>query len=236
MATTTTPGSFRLPGYSIAVGPFSHLAAERDRLSRADVAPLRRRAPRLDGRRGDLGRRPARRAARRRDRGAAPGPLRLQGHLLPGPAPHAAAARRVRPALRRPRDPPVPAVEHRRARAGALREDGRGQRLRELVAPRRHLARVPVDGCHPARGERARARWRHALRRHVRGLRVAGRGDQVTDRRPGGGARLHPDLRARHDQGGAREGAGAVPARWSTRSSAPTPARDVCISTSTGRS
>jgi taurine dioxygenase len=33
MATTTTPGSFRLPGYSIAVGPFSHLAAERDRLS-----------------------------------------------------------------------------------------------------------------------------------------------------------------------------------------------------------
>jgi taurine dioxygenase len=37
MATTTdsapAPGSFRLPGYSIAVGPFSHLAAERDRLS-----------------------------------------------------------------------------------------------------------------------------------------------------------------------------------------------------------
>lgn len=35
MATTTTasPGSFRLPGYSIPVGPFSHLAAERDRLS-----------------------------------------------------------------------------------------------------------------------------------------------------------------------------------------------------------
>jgi taurine dioxygenase len=39
MATTTTtgteprPGSFRLPGYSIAVGPFSHLAEERDRLS-----------------------------------------------------------------------------------------------------------------------------------------------------------------------------------------------------------
>jgi alpha-ketoglutarate-dependent taurine dioxygenase len=31
--TTTTPGSFRLPGYSIPVGPFSHLAAERDRLS-----------------------------------------------------------------------------------------------------------------------------------------------------------------------------------------------------------
>src|SRR5580700_5376378 len=33
MATTATPSSFRLPGYSIAVGPFSHLAAERDRLS-----------------------------------------------------------------------------------------------------------------------------------------------------------------------------------------------------------
>jgi alpha-ketoglutarate-dependent taurine dioxygenase len=45
MATTTTPGSFRLPGYSIAVGPFSHLAAERDRLSgltwrHFDAAPL----------------------------------------------------------------------------------------------------------------------------------------------------------------------------------------------------
>ncbi len=37
MATATAPdaapSSFRLPGYSIAVGPFSHLAAERDRLS-----------------------------------------------------------------------------------------------------------------------------------------------------------------------------------------------------------
>ncbi len=37
MATTTTtgrtPGSFRLPGYPIAVGPFSHLAEERDRLA-----------------------------------------------------------------------------------------------------------------------------------------------------------------------------------------------------------
>lgn len=32
-ASTTAPGSFRLPGYSIPVGPFSHLAAERDRLS-----------------------------------------------------------------------------------------------------------------------------------------------------------------------------------------------------------
>jgi taurine dioxygenase len=39
MATTTTPTSggkpsaFRLPGYPIAVGPFTHLAAERDRLA-----------------------------------------------------------------------------------------------------------------------------------------------------------------------------------------------------------
>jgi taurine dioxygenase len=49
MATTTgtdsAPSSFRLPGYSIAVGPFSHLAAERDRLSALrwqhfDAAPL----------------------------------------------------------------------------------------------------------------------------------------------------------------------------------------------------
>jgi alpha-ketoglutarate-dependent taurine dioxygenase len=43
--TTTTPGPFRLPGYSIPVGPFSHLAAERDRLSALtwrhfDAAPL----------------------------------------------------------------------------------------------------------------------------------------------------------------------------------------------------
>jgi taurine dioxygenase len=45
MATTATPSSFRLPGYPIAVGPFSHLAAERDRLSALewrhfDAAPL----------------------------------------------------------------------------------------------------------------------------------------------------------------------------------------------------
>src|SRR5580700_9860648 len=36
MTTTTSaqrPGSFRLPGYQIAVGPFSHLADERDRLA-----------------------------------------------------------------------------------------------------------------------------------------------------------------------------------------------------------
>ena len=36
MATTappTNPGSFRLPGYPIAVGPFTHLAEERDRLA-----------------------------------------------------------------------------------------------------------------------------------------------------------------------------------------------------------
>jgi taurine dioxygenase len=45
MATTATPGTFALPGYRIAVGPFSHLAAERDRLSALewrhfDAAPL----------------------------------------------------------------------------------------------------------------------------------------------------------------------------------------------------
>jgi taurine dioxygenase len=33
MTTTTRPGSFRLPGYPIAVGPFTHLAEERDRLA-----------------------------------------------------------------------------------------------------------------------------------------------------------------------------------------------------------
>ena len=37
MATTTKtatgPGSFRLPGYAIAVGPFTHVAQERDRLA-----------------------------------------------------------------------------------------------------------------------------------------------------------------------------------------------------------
>src|ERR1700722_4532172 len=30
---STQPGTFRLPGYSIAVGPFTHVAAERDRLA-----------------------------------------------------------------------------------------------------------------------------------------------------------------------------------------------------------
>ena len=33
MVATPTPTSFRLPGYPIAVGPFTHLAEERDRLA-----------------------------------------------------------------------------------------------------------------------------------------------------------------------------------------------------------
>src|SRR5271168_5129698 len=35
MTTTARPqpGAFRLPGYTIAVGPFTHVAAERDRLA-----------------------------------------------------------------------------------------------------------------------------------------------------------------------------------------------------------
>ena len=36
MATTTRPtpqGTFQLPGYTISVGPFTHIAAERDRLA-----------------------------------------------------------------------------------------------------------------------------------------------------------------------------------------------------------
>ena len=33
MTTTAKPSAFRLPGYPIAVGPFTHLAAERDRLA-----------------------------------------------------------------------------------------------------------------------------------------------------------------------------------------------------------
>src|SRR5271156_1994147 len=32
-ATSQQPGTFRLPGYTIAVGPFTHIAAERDRLA-----------------------------------------------------------------------------------------------------------------------------------------------------------------------------------------------------------
>src|SRR5271165_5515803 len=32
-ATSKQPGAFRLPGYTIAVGPFTHVAAERERLS-----------------------------------------------------------------------------------------------------------------------------------------------------------------------------------------------------------
>ena len=33
MTATDTPGLFRLPGYQVAVGPYSHVAAERDRLA-----------------------------------------------------------------------------------------------------------------------------------------------------------------------------------------------------------
>ena len=32
-ASSEQPGTFRLPGYTIAVGPFTHVAAERDRLA-----------------------------------------------------------------------------------------------------------------------------------------------------------------------------------------------------------
>ena len=32
-ARSEQPGTFRLPGYTIAVGPFTHVAAERDRLA-----------------------------------------------------------------------------------------------------------------------------------------------------------------------------------------------------------
>ena len=178
MATTTTPGSFRLPGYSIAVGPFSHLAAERDRLSALDVAPLRRGAPRLDGGCGDLRGRPARAAARRGRSPSCARPSTTTRSFSSGTRPSrrsstsrspvASASWRSTRSCRRTPVSPSWCASRRRG----------GQRVRELVAPRRHLAPVPVHGCHPARGVRARARWRHALRRHVRGLRSAGRGDQ----------------------------------------------------------
>ena len=57
------------------------------------------------------------------------------------PAQHVAS-----PPFRRPRGPPVPAVQHGRARAGPFREDGRSHRLRERLASRCDVAGVPVDG------------------------------------------------------------------------------------------
>ena len=211
-ATSKQPGAFRLPGYTVAVGPFTHVAAERDRLAA------------LEWRHFDA-----------RQLGATVG-AEITGVDLTAALPDEvvaelrqalhdykviffrdqpldpASARRVRAPLRRPGGPPVPAVEHRRARAGPLREDGGGQRLRELVAPRRDLARAPVHGGDPARRVGARVRRRHALLRHVRRLRRPRPGDEGRDRRAAGGARLHPDVRAHHVRRGAPEGAGAVPA------------------------
>ena len=57
-ATSKQPGAFRLPGYTVAVGPFTHVAAERDRLAALQLAPLRRPPARRDGGGGDHRRRP----------------------------------------------------------------------------------------------------------------------------------------------------------------------------------
>ena len=65
----------------------------------------------------------------------------------------------------------------------------------------------------------------------VRGTR---RSHQVTDRRSGGGARLHADLRPRHVERGAPQGAASSTRRWSTRWCAPTRPRGDCIYMSTG--
>ena len=37
--TTAAPGAFRLPGYPIAVGPFTHVAKERDRMDAPTEPP-----------------------------------------------------------------------------------------------------------------------------------------------------------------------------------------------------
>ena len=128
--TTTTPSSataFRLPGYPIAVGPFTHVAAERDRLAS------------LSWRHFDV-----------RQLGSTVGG-EISGVDLTAELPDdvidelrqalhdykviffrdqpldPAPARGVRPTVRRAGDPPLPAVQHRRARARPLREDGGGQ-------------------------------------------------------------------------------------------------------------
>ena len=206
------PRAFPLPGYPIVVGPFTHVAAERDRL-----AALRWRAfdARLLGatvRGGDLGRRPGDRAARRGRRRAAPGAARLQGHLLPGPAPDPGSARRVRPALRRAGDPPLPG----RRTPGSPSWCASRRRRRWAATRTRGTTTSPGGSARPwepsCTRSRSPSRRRHPVLRHVRGLRLAGRGDQGADRRAGRGARLHPDLRARHDGRRAPRRAGEVPA------------------------
>ena len=235
-ATSQQPGTFRLPGYTIAVGPFTHIAAERDRLEAlrwrhfdarrlgstvgAEISGVDLTAPLSD----DV-------VAELRQALYDYKVIFFRDQPIGPPA-----TRGVRTPLRRPGGPPVSPVQHGRARARALREDGRGEWLRELVAPRRDLACLPVHGCDPACDLRSRDRRRHALLRHVRRLRRAGPGDQGRDRRSLGGARLHPDVRAFHVGRGTTRRRRSSTRRCVTPWCARTPPPGGCTSTSTAPS
>ena len=209
----------RLPlgQFSVMVGPATHLAEERDRLVTGRLGALRRPPARRDRRRRDHRHRPDGRAAAEVVAEIAPRSTSTRSSSSATSRSRRSSTSRFARRVRRPGGPPVHPVEHRRARAGPLREVGRGGGLRERVAPRRHLARVPVDGrrsCTPidvpdvggdtlfsdmyaaydGLDDDTKARDRHARR----------------------GARLHADVRPPGPAGAARRDPGEVPAGRAT--------------------
>ncbi len=129
-------------------------------------------------RRRDPGRRPHQPHARARRRDPRH-PPEVEGRLLPRPGPHAGAAHRVRPRVRRrhsrsshapravPRLPRDPAARQRRLRQPRRPAD------REPLALRRHVRGEPPDGVDPPRRRRPSLRRRHAVHQHRVRVRAA---------------------------------------------------------------
>ena len=200
MTTTAgaTPRAFRLPGYPVAVGPFTHVAAERDRLT-----ALRWRsfdARQLGSTVGaeitgvDLG-------AELPDEVVAELRRALHDYKVIffrdqplTPHQHVAFARRfgdleVHPFLASNTGEPELVRFEKTAEVSGY-ENSWHHDVTWRECPSMGAILHAVDGPGPRR--------RHAVRRHVRRLRGAGRGDQGGDRRPRRRARLHPDLRPHH--------------------------------------
>ena len=134
-----------------------------------------------------------------------PGSPRLQGHLLPGPAPLAGRAqglrRRVRPDHgRTPRHPGDRGAQRglrdrlHEGPAVLLRRRARGRRPGAL-AHRRHLRRDSSAGLGPQRHRDPPGRRRHPLGRHAGCLRGTVGSHPRPGRRSDGHPRRHPRLR-----------------------------------------
>ena len=197
MTTTRAAGprTVPLPGYPIVVGPFTHVAAERDRL-----AALRWRAfdARLLG--ATLGAEisgvdlttelPDEVVAELRQALHDYKVIFFRDQPLT-PSRHVAFARRfgeleVHPFLASNTGEPELVRFEKTAEVGGYENSWHHDVTWRAVPV--HGRGAPCD-----RGPRRRRG--HPLLRHVRRLRLARRGDPGADRRAAGGARLHPDLR-----------------------------------------